>query len=123
MPWLSARSVAFPPPRRLALTRPEWEPSIHAMWPVKFKAAARLLLLASSCRQGMATSNGSRDANLATAGSIAAHGSSAGTAANVGSSSSSGASVDAGDCPLATLSPDALLEVLRQAAYPVSAWV
>lgn len=68
-------------PRRLALVRPRWEPSIHSQWPQRFRDAAAALLLASS-----------RDGG-----------------------SGGGASLP--------LSHDMLLEVLRAAAFPLSAWV
>ena len=76
---------------RLAVWHPAWEPSNHDMWPPRFRAAARLLLLASSCP---------RD-----------------DAGGSGNTSGTGSS-----CFL-PLNRDALLEVLRLAAYPVSAWV
>lgn len=34
---------------RLALTRPDWSPSLNGMWPQRFKEAAQTLLLASAC--------------------------------------------------------------------------
>lgn len=88
---------------RLALMQPPWQPSIHALWPQRFRDAARLLLLASGCSDdGGGSQHG---------GGHFAAGAAAGAGARKGS---------ARGLPLAR---DAVLEVLAAAAYPVSAWL
>ncbi|EFN53656.1 hypothetical protein CHLNCDRAFT_136398 [Chlorella variabilis] len=48
-PTESVESVCRNNAVRLALTRPDWSPSLNGMWPQRFKEAAQTLLLASAC--------------------------------------------------------------------------
>ncbi|PRW33658.1 ankyrin repeat domain-containing 39-like isoform X1 isoform B [Chlorella sorokiniana] len=99
-PTESAESLCRNNAVRLALTRPQWTPELHHMWPQRFRDAVRLLLLACSCSCGAAAY---MDLDAA-AGSDAAN---------------------AGKQLPATLplSRDIVLEVAAAAAYPVSAWL
>lgn len=104
-PTESAVSLCRTNAVRLALTRPTWHPSIHVMWPPRFKDAARLLLLVSS---SYPSGQGAADCCCAARGST-----------TISSTEKPGSSPYTG----LRLAPDTLLEVLRHAAYPVSAWI
>lgn len=58
-PTESAESLCTSNAVKLALTRPQWTPEIHHMWPQRFRAAVRLLLLACSCGGTAAADAGS----------------------------------------------------------------
>lgn len=120
-PTESVESVCQTNAVRLALTQPPWEPSVHYMWPPRFKQAARLLLLASSSIPHGSRCKGSADASNIedSSGGSSSAGSGGGGAAGCGSSAGSGGSAGA----VLPLTPDVVLEVIRAAAYPISAWM